>query len=60
MDDKKALEIRREWMTIMGCGQEEIDEWCDPSKSADLDDELEQLEAAKRLSEINRKQSNEL
>ena len=52
--DNKALEVRREWMTIMGCGQEEIDEWCDTSKLPNLN---EQLEAAKRLCEINDRQT---
>lgn len=43
------LEVRKEWMTIMGLSLEEIAESPMPT---DLQDELEQLAAAKRLNRV--------
>lgn len=52
-----AFSVRREWMRLQGLSEEEIAEYCDPNKyDADLEDELKQLEAMKRILERETKQ----
>lgn len=45
-----AVEIRRSWMTIIGCDKPEIDEACSKASDLNLADELEELAAAIRIS----------
>jgi hypothetical protein len=46
-----ALRVREKWMRLMGLPEEEIAEWCRPDvqPAPDLDEELRELAAAKRL-----------
>lgn len=48
-ENAQAREVRREWMALLGCDQEEIDAACKSAFDLDLVDELEQLAAAKRM-----------
>lgn len=45
-----ALSVRRNWMELLGFGQEEIDAACIEGTVLDLDEELEEYNAACRLS----------
>lgn len=49
VEHREAVAVRREWMTLIGCDVEEIDEACETEFELDLVEELEQLAAAKRL-----------
>lgn len=48
-ENREAMEIRRQWMTIIGCSDKEIAEQCDHAVDLNLEDELEQLCSAIRL-----------
>lgn len=45
------LQVRRNWMTILGCSEEEIAEHCADGQVADLDEELAEYNAAVALTE---------
>ena len=48
------MDVRRQWMEIMGIPAEEIKEYCDGEQyPTTLAAELTQLEAAKRIKENN-------
>lgn len=49
VENMEAIAVRRQWMSIIGCEQAEIDEHCNKAFDLSLEDELEQLSAAKRL-----------
>jgi hypothetical protein len=50
-----AMRVRAEWMQVMGIPEDEIAECCDPAQyDAELDDELAELAAAKRIQARNR------
>lgn len=48
-----ALEVRRQWMEMMGLSDEEIEEYCAPGQFADLDEELEQYNAMVRIQKFD-------
>jgi hypothetical protein len=50
-DQEQAATVRAEWMRLMGLPEEEIAEMCipDPEHPFDLREELQELEAAKKL-----------
>ena len=48
-ENRQALEVRRQWMTILGCDEAEIEEAC-VAFDLSLVDELEELVSAIRLS----------
>lgn len=50
VENREAVEVRRRWMTVIGCDREEIDEACSTAFDLDLVEELEELAAAIRLS----------
>lgn len=54
VENREAIVIRRQWMELMGCDAEEIDEICNKSFDLNLEEELEQLSAAVRLSKIKK------
>jgi hypothetical protein len=48
-ENRQAIEVRRQWMTIMGCDETEIEEAC-VAFDLSLEDELEELVSAISLS----------
>ena len=56
---EEALQIRRQWMTMLGLGPEEIEEYCKEGTPADLQEELLELEAMHRLQEMWAKMDDE-
>lgn len=46
---QRALEVRKEWMRLMGLPEDEIAIYCAPGEPADLKEEMRELEATKRL-----------
>lgn len=49
-EEFQALEMRREWMSLMGFSEEEIDEYCDAKHGpASLHEEQVSLAAARTL-----------
>lgn len=48
-ENAQATDVRRPWMSIMGCDSDEINELCDGLTDLNLVEELEHLAAAKRL-----------
>lgn len=50
-----GLQIRRQWMTMMGFSREEVEEHCAAGCEADVDEELEQYNAAFRIQELNQR-----
>lgn len=53
VENRNAIEVRRQWMAVIGCNQEEIDEACNTAVDLDLVDELEELAAAINLAKVN-------
>jgi hypothetical protein len=47
-ENREAIEVRRQWMALIGYGEAEINEACDNAFDLSLEDELEQLGAAIR------------
>ena len=54
-DHVKALEVRREWMTIVGFSVEKIEEACQYGNGAVLAEELIALDSANKLGNSNDK-----
>lgn len=50
-ENREAMVVRRQWMKLIGCSDKEIAEQCDHAVDLDLEEELEQLGAAIRLSQ---------
>lgn len=50
VENREALEVRREWMALLGCDEDEIEAACQGEYELSLDEELRQLAAARRLS----------
>jgi len=46
VENREAVAVRRQWMAIIGCDSEEIEELCSGAFDLSLKDELEQLSAA--------------
>ena len=53
----QALTLRRQWMGMMGLGDEEINLACQPGSHADLEEELAQYNAMLQIQQINQKKS---
>jgi len=49
-ENREAVEVRRQWLAIIGVDQAEIDDICEPLVDLDLAEELEELSAAIRMS----------
>ena len=49
-----ALEVRKEWMRMMGLDENEIAEQCEHSPPTDMDEELSQYNAMFAIQEINK------
>lgn len=49
-----AVEMRREWMQIIGFPEDEIEEHCNVSHDLNKDEELESLKAAKEIKKLNK------
>ena len=50
-ENREAMAVRRQWMKLIGCSDKEIADQCDHVVDLDLEEELEQLAAAMRLSQ---------
>lgn len=50
-ENREAMDVRRQWMTMLGCSEKEISEQCDHAVDLNLEYELEELAAAIRLNE---------
>lgn len=48
-----AISVRRKWMRLMGLAEAEIDQHCETSAPADLDEELENLFAMAEIRMLN-------
>lgn len=50
-----ALNVRRQWMQMMGVPQDEIDEYCAEDQPADFDEEMAEYNSMVRVEEVNRR-----
>lgn len=53
-ENREAMAVRRKWMKMLGCSEKEISEQCDYAVDLNLEDELEELAAAIRISQMKK------